>query len=62
MRTARSLKWLLSLLPLVTVLLVVQGQAATDNALVTAAKSGDIATVKALITKRVNVNEPGTDG
>ena len=62
MRTARSLKWLLSLLPLVTVLLVVQGQAATDNALVTAAKSGDIATVKALIAKRVNVNEPGTDG
>jgi ankyrin repeat protein len=62
MRTARSLKWLLSLLPLVTVLFVIQGQAAADNPLVTAAKSGDIATVKALIAKRVNVNEPSSDG
>jgi ankyrin repeat protein len=62
MRTARSLKWLLSLLPLITVLFVVHGQAATDPALVTAAKDGDIATVRTLIAKKVNVNEPGTDG
>jgi len=62
MRTARSSKWLLSLLPLVMVLLVVRGQAATDAPIVAAAKSGDLATVKALITKRVNVNEAGTDG
>jgi ankyrin repeat protein len=62
MRTARSLKWLLSLLPLITVLLVVRGQAATDNAIVAAAKSGDLATVRTLIAKRVNVNEPGADG
>ena len=39
MRTARSLKWLLSLLPLVTVLLVVRGQAASDNPLVAAART-----------------------
>jgi ankyrin repeat protein len=62
MRTARSFKWLLSLLPLVTVLFVVHGQAATDNAIVAAARSGDTATVKALIAKRVNVNEPASDG
>jgi len=62
MRTARSLKWLLSLLPLVIVLLVARGQAATDPALVTAAKDGDIASVRTLIAKKVNVNEPGTDG
>jgi ankyrin repeat protein len=62
MRTARSLKWLLSLLPLVMVLLVVRGQAAGESPIVAAAKSGDLATVRTLITKRVNVNEPSTDG
>ena len=62
MRTARSPKWLLSLLPLVIVLFVVRGQAATDPALVTAAKDGDITSVRTLIAKKVNVNEPGTDG
>ncbi|HZI79378.1 MAG TPA: ankyrin repeat domain-containing protein [Vicinamibacterales bacterium] len=62
MRTARSLKWLLSMLPLVTVLLVIQGQAATDSPLVAAAKSGDLVSVRSLIAKRVNVNEPGADG
>jgi ankyrin repeat protein len=37
-------------------------QAATDSALVTAAKDGDLGAVRALIAKRVNVNEPARDG
>ena len=36
--------------------------AATDSALVTAAKDGDLRAVRALIAKRANVNEPGRDG
>jgi hypothetical protein len=38
MRTGRT-SWLLALLPLVTVLLVVRGQAASDNPLVAAARN-----------------------
>ena len=36
--------------------------AATDNALVTAAKDGDVRAVRALLAKRVNVNETARDG
>jgi len=36
--------------------------AATDSALVAAAKDGDVRAVRALIAKRVNVNEPARDG
>ena len=57
MRTARSAKWLLALLPLVTVFLVIRGQAATDGPLLVAARNGDLAGVRAQITKRVDVNE-----
>jgi ankyrin repeat protein len=49
-----------ALLFLVTLLPVLQ--AATDSALVTAAKDGDLGAVRALIAKRVNVNEPARDG
>src|SRR5215204_1026385 len=45
MRTARLSRLLFSLLPLVTVLLVVRGQAAGDSPLIAAAKNGDVATV-----------------
>jgi ankyrin repeat protein len=38
------------------------GRAAGDNTVVDAAKRGDVATVRALIAKRVNVNEPARDG
>jgi ankyrin repeat protein len=62
MRTARSFKWLLSLLPLITVLLVVRGQAATDSPLVIAARNGDIVGVRAQIAKRVDVNDQAADG
>jgi len=62
MRTVRSSRWLLSLLPLVTVLLVIRGQAATESPLVVAAKNGDLPGVRAEIAKRVNVNEPAADG
>jgi len=37
-------------------------QAATDSALVTAAKDGDLRAVRALLAKRVNVNETARDG
>jgi ankyrin repeat protein len=36
--------------------------AATDSALVTAAKDGDVRAVRALLAKRVNVNETARDG
>jgi len=36
--------------------------AATDNAVVTAAKDGDLRAVRALVAKRINVNEPARDG
>ena len=47
------------ILSLVTLLPVL---AATDSALVTAAKDGDLRAVRALIAKRANVNEQGRDG
>ena len=57
----RSARWFgVALLSLVTVLPVLQ--AATDSALVTAAKDGDLAAVRALLAKRVNVNETARDG
>jgi ankyrin repeat protein len=36
--------------------------AATDSAVVTAAKDGDLHAVRALLAKKVNVNEPARDG
>ena len=36
--------------------------AATDSAVVTAAKDGDLLTVRALLAKKANVNEPARDG
>jgi uncharacterized protein len=45
---------------LVTVLPILQ--AATDSALVTAARDGDLRAVRTLLAKRVNVNEPARDG
>ena len=62
MRTVSSSRWLLALLPLVTVFLVIRGQAATDSPIVVAARNGDIAGVKAQIVKRVDVNEQAADG
>src|SRR4030095_9386888 len=47
------------LFSLVTLLPVL---AATDSALVTAAKDGDLRAVRALVGKKVNVNEPARDG
>ena len=51
-----------SLLAVVTLLPVLRGQAATDNAVVTAARDGDVRAVRTLIAKRSNVNEPARDG
>ncbi len=47
---------------LVAVALLPVLHAATDSALVTAAKEGDLRAVRAAISKRVNVNEPARDG
>jgi ankyrin repeat protein len=55
--------WLLtSILALVIMLPVLPGQAAGDPALVAAAKNDDLPAVRALLAKRVNVNEPARDG
>jgi uncharacterized protein len=63
MRTRRTASWLLtSFLFLVILLPAVGGQAAGDNPLVTAAKNDDLQAVRALIAKRVNMNEPARDG
>ena len=47
---------------LVLIALLPALHAATDSALVTAAKDGDLRAVRALLTKRVNVNEAARDG
>jgi ankyrin repeat protein len=53
---------LISVLSFVIVFAIVVGQAATDPPLVTAARDGDLPGVRALLAKRVNVNEPARDG
>jgi ankyrin repeat protein len=56
-------RWLLvAVLSFVSVLTVGRGQAASDNAVVTAAREGDLAAVRALIARRANVDEPARDG
>src|SRR5215467_4265181 len=56
-------RWLLiSLLSFVTIFAAVLWSAAGDPALVGAAKDGDFETVRSLIAKRVDVNEPARDG
>ena len=63
MRTRRNSLWLLtSILALIIVLPVLRGQAAGDPPLVTAAKDDDLAAVRALLVRHVNVNEPARDG
>ena len=53
---------IVSLLSLVMLLPILHGQAATDSAIVVAARDGDLRGVRALIAKRANVNEPARDG
>ena len=63
MRTRHTSRWLLtSLLSLVILFPAVGGQAAGDPPLVAAARNDDIQAVRALLVRRVNVNEPGRDG
>jgi len=63
MRTARNSAGLLvSLLAFVTLFLGTLGHAAGDNPLLEAARRGDTAAVRALIAKRVDVNEASRDG
>src|SRR4026209_2074610 len=47
---------------LFSVVALLPGLAATDSAPVTAAKDGDLQAVRALLAKKVNVNEPARDG
>jgi ankyrin repeat protein len=53
---------LISLLSLTTIAAAILGQTKTDPALVVAAREGDFETVRALLAKRVNVNEQARDG
>ena len=63
MHAARNSGWLLiSFLAIVMAFPGGLGQAAGDSPLVQAAREGDIATVRALIAKRANVNETSRDG
>jgi ankyrin repeat protein len=63
MHAARNSGWLLvSFLAIVMAFPGGRGQAAGDNPVVEAARRGDVATVRALIAKRANVNEPSRDG
>jgi ankyrin repeat protein len=63
MHAARNSGWLLvSFLAVVMVFPGGLGQAAGDNPVVEAARAGDAATVRALIAKRADVNEPSRDG
>jgi len=50
------------LLSLVMIFAVVLAQAANSPALITATKDGDFETVRSLLAKGVNVNEPAPDG
>ncbi len=57
-----SMRWLLiSLLSFVTIIATGLGQAASDPAVVVAAKNGDFETVRSLLAKGVNVNERARD-
>src|SRR4029453_14139754 len=62
MHAARNSGWLL--IAFVTIVLAPGGigRAAGDNPLVEAAKKDDVATVRALIAKRADVNEPSRAG
>jgi ankyrin repeat protein len=63
MHAARNSGWLLiSFLAIVMTFPGGLGQAAGDSPLIEAAKKGDVATVRALIAKRADVNEPARDG
>lgn len=63
MHAARNAGWLLiAFLTIVFAYPGASGQAAGESPLVEAARKGDVATVRALIAKRVDVNEPGRDG
>jgi len=53
---------LISLLAFTTTVAAILGQTKTDPALVVAAREGDFETVRALLAKRVNVNEQARDG
>ena len=63
MHAARNSGWLLiSFLAIVMMFPGGLGQAAGDSPLIEAAKKGDVATVRALIAKRADVNETARDG
>lgn len=52
----------ISLLSVTTIAAAMLGQTKTDPALVVAAREGDLETVRALLARRVNVNEKARDG
>jgi ankyrin repeat protein len=63
MHAARNSGWfLLTFLTVALGFSGITGRAAGDNPLVEAARKGDVATVRALIAKKADVNEPSRDG
>jgi ankyrin repeat protein len=63
MHAARNSGWLLvSFLAIVMAFPGARGQAVGDSPLVEAARKGDVATVRALIAKKADVNETARDG
>src|SRR5215467_13724903 len=58
----RSTRWLLLSLSALTIFAAAFARATTDPAIVIAAKDGDFETVRTLIARHVNVNEPARDG
>jgi ankyrin repeat protein len=62
MRTRRMFGAFGSCLLFFVVLWAGHGQAAGDSAVVTAAKSGDVRALRALVARRADVNEPASDG
>jgi ankyrin repeat protein len=62
MPTRPASRWLFASILLLIVLATLRGVAAGDSPLIAAAKDGDLATVRTLIAKHVNVNETARDG
>jgi ankyrin repeat protein len=62
MPTRRPSRWLLVSIPLLIVLATLRGLAAGDSPLVLAARDNDLGTVRSLLARKVNVNEPARDG
>jgi hypothetical protein len=62
MQTRRTWSWQVGALVFLVLVPWIVGQAAGDPAIVTAARTGDGAAVRALIARRADVSQPASDG